>query len=79
MAFWLRLRKKPNQKLNSAEAFMDRKLEKVKTAFFVNFDLFFGISVVLTLNFTDIFAATDIYFKIISIDFFMKTFSELWT
>ena len=43
--------------------------------FFVNFDLFFGISLIFLLNFADIFAATDIhtYFKIIPIDIFMKT------
>ena len=42
---------------------MDRKPEKLKMTFFVNVDLLFGISLVLPLNFTDIFAAT-IYFKI---------------
>ena len=38
----------------------------------MNFDLFFGISLILPPNFTDIFAATDI-FKIVPIDIFMKT------
>ena len=53
---------------------MVRKAEKLKLAFFVNFDLFFGISVVLPLNFTSVLAATDttLYFKILSIDVFMK-------
>ena len=63
---------------NSTEAFMDRKPEKVKMVFFLNFDLFFGISLVLPLNFTDVFAATDTdtttYFKVIPIDIFMKKF-----
>ena len=55
---------------------MDKKPEKVKMAFFVNFDLFFGISLILLLNFTHFFAATNIstYFKFIPIDIFMKTF-----
>ena len=46
-----------------------------KIAFFVNFDLFFGISLILLLNFTDFFAATNIstYFKFLPIDIFMKT------
>ena len=54
---------------------MDRRPEKVKMAFFVNFDLFFGISLVLPLNFNGIFATTDTttYFKVIRIDIFMKT------
>ena len=67
---------KPIQKLNNAEAFMDRKPESSKMAFFVNFDLFVAISLILPLNFTDIFAATDnsTYFKIIPIDIFMKKF-----
>ena len=47
----------------------------------LNFDLFFGISVVLTLNFTDIFLAiynATTYFQKISIDIFMtKIFDVL--
>ena len=52
------------------------KKKRSKMALFVNFDLFFGISLILQLNFNDIFAATDIltYFKIIPIDIFMKRF-----
>ena len=50
-------------------------------AVFANFNLFFGISLMLRLNFNDIYAATDIptYFKIIPIDIFMKTFLKLRT
>ena len=33
----------------NAEYFLDRKQERVKIAFFMNFDLFFGISMVLPL------------------------------
>ena len=54
---------------------MDRKAEEIKKiAYFVNFDLFFGIALVLPLNFTNIFAATDTitYFKIIPIGIFTK-------
>ena len=47
---------KPIQNLNSAEAFMDKKAEKGEKRYV---DLFFGISVVLFLNFKKIFAATD--------------------
>ena len=47
-----------------------------KSHFSGNFDLFFGISMILIINFTDFFAATNIstYFKFIPIDIFMKTF-----
>ena len=43
-------------------------------AFFVNFDLFFGILLVLSLKCTHIFATTDTttYFKVIPINIFMK-------
>ena len=45
-------------------------------ASFVNFNLFFGISLVLCLNFTDVFVTTDAttYFKVIPIDIFVKKF-----
>ena len=61
--------------------------KRCKMTFFVNFDLFFGISLILLPNFTDFFATTNIctYFKFIPIDIFMKTFftdyissCELW-
>ena len=44
---------------------MDWKPEKVKNGIFVNFDLFFGITLVLSLNLNELFAATDatIYLK----------------
>ena len=49
-----------------SEAFMNGKSENVIIVFFVNFELFVGISVVLPLNFTNILATTDTttYFKI---------------
>ena len=61
---------------------MDRKSEKLKFAFFVNYDLFFGISMVLPLNFNKNFTATTryyIYKK--NIDIFARNLScdELWT
>ena len=64
----------PYQKLKNAAAFMNRKREKVKREFFVNFDLFFGVSVVFLSNFTDILAANDTttYCKIILIDISVK-------
>ena len=50
--------------------------KRCKMTFFVNFDQFFGISLILLLNFTDLFAATNnsTYFKFIPIDIFMKMF-----
>ena len=78
IAFWMRL-SMPNKIYSIAknsEALMHSKLEKIKMEFFVNFDLFSGISLILPINITAVFAATDIstYFKNIPIDIFMKTF-----
>ena len=66
----------PIQKLNSAEAGWDRKEEKVQNDIFRKFWPIFRYSLILLLNFTDFFAATNIstYFKCIPIDIFMKTF-----
>ena len=52
---------KPNlfNTLRNAEAFMDRKTAKLKKAVFLNFNPFFGISQILHLNFSYIFAATE--------------------
>ena len=52
-------------------------LPMVQSQFFfklVNFDLFFGISEVLPLNFSEIFAETyaTTFFEVIPIDIFMK-------
>ena len=65
IAFWMR-QSIPNatySRLRNAKAFLQRKQErvkeKVKKAFFGNLDIFFGISILLFLNFIDIFAATD--------------------
>ena len=51
---------------------MDRKVQKVKIAFFGNFHLFFDFSMVLSLNY--IFAATDTtsYFQNMQFDRFKK-------
>ena len=57
---------------NNAEAFMDKKEEKVKNVIFEQFDIFFGIYVVLLHNLTDIFAATDNTFPINIKYFFEK-------
>ena len=48
--------------------------KKSKIKLFMNFDLLFGISVVLPLNFTDVFASNYIttYFKVILINISMK-------
>ena len=53
---------------------MDRKTEKVKMAFFGNFDLFFGIYMILPRNFIENFASTDITtcFQKVHIDIFIK-------
>ena len=60
---------KPLQQLRSAVAFMYKKPEKM--VFFVNFDLFYGISLVLPLNFTDLHSTQYQYFKL-CIAIFMK-------
>ena len=53
---------------------MGKKPEKVKNVIFVNFDRFFDISLLLPLNFSDIFASSDFskYLEIIAVDNFMK-------
>ena len=55
---------------------MNRKPEKVKNGILREFLPSFPYFLDTPLNFTDIFAATEIstYFKIIPIDIFMKTF-----
>ena len=57
----IKLSTKPKQNLNSADAFMARNAKNVKIAYtrIGNFDKFFGIAVVIPINFTDIFATTE--------------------
>ena len=66
----------PSKSSTALELVWTGRKKRCKMKFFVNFDLFFGISLILLLNFTDFFAPTNIYtyFKFIPIDIFMKTF-----
>ena len=67
----------PNKSLLTAKQRVDKNQRTSKITFFVNFDVFFDICLVLSLNVNDIFADTTTSFKIILNDIFMiKLFSD---
>ena len=59
--------------------YVDSKEEELKMTFIMNFEIFFGIFVVLSQNFNNIFAATGttLYFQKIPIDIFLKKLSSI--